>query len=626
MEKFNVPKAFYMGDCFDAYTFLGAHPATVSGQKGWIFRVWAPSAREISVCGDFNDWKGTQMVGSDSGVWQAFIADAKEGQLYKYNILGNDGSVIMHADPYAFASEVRPDTASRLTTLNFQFNDEAWMKSRSKCRNTPLNIYEMHAGSWQHKEGFAAENGPKAWYNYEELADRMIPWLKAHHYTHVEVLPLAEHPFDGSWGYQTTGYFAVTSRYGTPKQFAAFVDKCHQAGIGVIMDFVPVHFAANADALANFDGTKLYEYDSDMGFSEWGTCNFNFFRGEVSSFLCSAAALWMDVYHCDGIRMDAISRAIYWVGDPNRGINEGAVKFLQKMNHGLNARWPEGIYVAEDSTNFVKVTAATRYGGLGFDYKWDLGWMHDTLNYFATPFGERQSHYHDLTFSMAYFYNELYLLSLSHDEVVHGKKTIIDKIWGTYEEKCSQVRTLYFYMYGHPGKKLNFMGNELAHFREWDEKREMDWNLLEYPFHDNFQKYMAKLGEIYEKEAALHAGEYDSRCFEWVACESIDQGVYAWMRKAPDGSRLLMVMNTQDKEWKDFPLYFANPVKATLVLDSEAPEWGGTNKAKKTITARAGGVYGKDYTLPVILPAMGSLMYRLKDVAVPVKKTAKNKK
>ena len=256
----------------------------------------------------------------------------------------------------------------------------------------------------------------------------------------------------------------------TPADFAAFVNACHRMGIGVIMDFVPVHFAANGDALANFDGTHLYEYDSDVGHSEWGTCNFNYYRREVCSFLNSAAALWMDVYHCDGIRMDAISRALYWQGDPNRGVNEGAVTFLRNLNHGLNERWPTGIYTAEDSTNFLKVTAPTRYDGIGFDYKWDMGWMHDTLDYFATPFGERPDAYHKLTFSMQYFYNELYLLALSHDEVVHGKKTIIDKLWGTYEEKCAQLRTLYFYMYTHPGKKLNFMGNELGHFREWDEK------------------------------------------------------------------------------------------------------------------------------------------------------------
>ena len=605
MSFFPVPRGFYTGDCFDAYRFLGAHPAVHGNAAGWLFRVWAPSARAVTVCGDFNAWQGQPMEPAAGGVWSAFVPGAQAGQLYKFNICGRDGAWTMRADPYALATELRPANASVLTVLDFAFDDDVWMQRRSKCRNEPLNIYELHAGSWQHRGGAA-----DGWLNYEELAGRLIPWLKAHHYTHVELLPLAEHPFDGSWGYQTTGYFSVTSRYGTPAQFAAFVNACHKADIGVIMDFVPVHFACNGDALVNFDGTHLYEYDSDVGRSEWGTCNFNYYRGEVRSFLNSAAAFWMDVYHCDGIRMDAISRAIYWLGDPARGVNEGAVSFLQALNHGLNERWPTGIYVAEDSTNFLKVTAPTRYQGLGFDYKWDLGWMHDTLDYFATPFGERPQHYHKLTFSMAYFYNEIYLLSLSHDEVVHGKKTIIDKLWGTYEEKTAQLRTLYFYMYTHPGKKLNFMGNELAHFREWDESRPLDWELLRFPFHDAFQRYMGRLGDIYCSEPALYDGEYDSRNFEWVACESIDQGLYAWLRRARGGT-LLCVMNTQNVPHEAFPLYLKFSCRATPLLNTESTEWGGAAGPAEPLHTAEGGVYGRDYTLAVTVPAMGSLLYRL---------------
>ncbi|MCI5901435.1 MAG: 1,4-alpha-glucan branching protein GlgB [Blautia sp.] len=606
-----IPKEFHMGDCVDAYHFLGAHPVSEDGVSGWSFRIWAPNAKAVEVCGDFNEWKGTPMVGTDCGVWNLYLQEPREGQLYKYNIQDQNGHWMMHSDPYAFAAELRPGTASRLVDLSFIFEDEAWMKARTKCHRKPVNIYELHAGSWKHKPGMEEEDGPDSWYSYEELADLLIPWLLEHHYTHVELLPLSEHPFDGSWGYQTTGYFAVTGRYGSPAQFAAFVNACHKAGIGVLMDFVPVHFAANADGLERLDGTPLYEYDSDVGYSEWGTHNFNFYRGEVCSFLLSAAAMWMDVYHCDGIRMDAISRAIYWMGDPNRGVNEGAVRFLQKMNHHLNAHWPTGIYIAEDSTNYLKVTAPTRYGGLGFDYKWDLGWMHDTLDYFATPFWERKDRYHMLTFSMAYFYNELYMLCFSHDEVVHGKKTIIDKLWGTYEEKCSQLRTLYFYMYTHPGKKLNFMGNETAHFREWDEKKELNWNLLTFPFHDAFQKYIARLGELYSSQEALYKEEYDSSCFEWVACESLSQGVYAWLRRNYEGSTVLCIMNTQNQTWEDFPMYLRSPSRAVLLLDSEAPCWGGENHAKQILETTEGGVYGKDYTLSVTIPSMGSLLYQL---------------
>ncbi|MCI2048025.1 MAG: 1,4-alpha-glucan branching protein GlgB [Faecalibacterium sp.] len=610
MTSAPLPQEFYTGTCFDAYRFLGAHPVSGVPAGGWAFRVWAPSALEVRLCGDFNGWQGQLMAFAPGGIWSLTVPTAREGQLYKYEILGRDGSRVLHSDPYAFGTEVRPKNASVLTRLDFCFDDAAWMENRDKCRSRPLNIYELHAGSWRHRSPEETLAGPAAWYDYEQLAARLIPWLTEHHYTHVELLPLSEHPFDGSWGYQTTGYFSVTSRYGTPRQFAAFVSACHKAGIGVLMDFVPVHFAANADGLARFDGTCLYEYDSDVGHSEWGTCNFNFYRGEVRSFLSSACAMWMDVYHCDGIRMDAVSRAIYWMGDPARGVNEGAVKFVQSVNHGLNERWPTGIYVAEDSTNYLKVTVPTRYGGLGFDYKWDLGWMHDTRNYFATPFGERPAHYHALTFSMQYFYNELYLLSFSHDEVVHGKKTILDGLWGTYAEKCSQARTLYFYMYTHPGKKLNFMGNELGHFREWDEARELDWGLLRYPFHDMFQKYMARLGSIYQNEPALYDGEYDSRCFEWVACESIDECLYAWLRQSR-GQTLLCIMNTSDRALSHFPLYLKFPCRAVLLLNTEAAEWGGESAIRAPLHTTSGGVYGRDFTLKVNVPAMGSLLYRL---------------
>ena len=597
-------QGFYTGREFDADTFFGAHPY----EDGTHFAVWAPSARDVKVItsglsdGSWAEW---QMHRSYSGCWEADAAGVTRGTCYQYRVCGADGSVVDHCDPYGTAMTLRPDGRSIVWGApTCQWTDSAWMAKRSKNFDAPLNIYEAQAGSWRCKE----DGTP---YTYSELAKQLPAYLKENGYTHLELMPLSEYPFDGSWGYQTTGYFSVTSRYGTPAQFAGFVNACHRMGIGVIMDFVPVHFAANADALAKFDGTYLYEYDSDVGHSEWGTCNFNYYRREVCSFLNSAAALWMDVYHCDGIRMDAISRALYWQGDPNRGVNEGAVTFLRNLNHGLNERWPTGIYMAEDSTNFLKVTAPTRYDGIGFDYKWDMGWMHDTLDYFATPFGERPDAYHKLTFSMQYFYNELYLLALSHDEVVHGKKTIIDKLWGTYEEKCAQLRTLYFYMYTHPGKKLNFMGNELGHFREWDEKKELDWGLMKYPFHDSFQKYFAELGRLYATEPALYDGEYNPNCFEWIACESRDEGVYAWLRKGA-GQTILCVMNTQNTAHKKFPLYFQYPCAADELLNSEAACWNGADRSRtRHLHTTDGGVYGRDYTLSVDLPAMGSRMYRI---------------
>ena len=600
-----LPQEYHTGACFDLYRHLGAHPC----KGGWSFRIWAPGALDVQLEGDFNGWQGAPMSRDNAGVWSC-TAKAKEGQLYKFRVLGPDGSWVEHSDPCALAAELRPGTASRLfdlSRLEAQFTDGVWMAGQDKHYDRPMNIYEMHAGSWKRKPD-------GSWYDYEELAQELIPWLVEHQYTHVELLPLAEHPFDGSWGYQNTGYFAPTSRYGTPVQFARFVNACHLAGIGVLMDFVPVHFAKNADGLARLDGTFLYEYDSDVGQSEWGTCNFNFYRGEVRSFLNSAAAIWLDLYHCDGIRMDAISRALYWLGDPSRGVNQGAVQFLQNMNQGLHQRFPSAILTAEDSTNFLKVTAPVEYDGLGFDYKWDMGWMHDTLDFFATPFDQRRDAYHKLTFSMSYFYNELYLLSLSHDEMVHGKKTVIDKLWGTYEEKFAQARLLYFYMLTHPGKKLNFMGSELAHFREWDEERELDWMLLRYPLHDAFHKYIAALNGLYHAEPALYEGEYNAACFEWVACQSRDEGIYAYLRKGRGGP-LLAVMNTQPKAYLKYPLYLAEGCTARMLFSTDLQQWGGTTRAPSQPQATLpGGVFGRNHTLYVDLPPLSGALYRLEEL------------
>ena len=609
-----LPQEYHTGACFDLYRHLGAHPC----KEGWSFRIWAPGALDVQLEGDFNGWQGAPMTRDNAGVWSC-TAKAKEGQLYKFRVLGPDGCWTEHSDPCALAAELRPGTASRLFDLSHleaQFTDGVWMAGQDKHYDRPMNIYEMHVGSWKRRPD-------GSWYDYEELAQELIPWLVEHQYTHVELLPLAEHPFDGSWGYQNTGYFAPTSRYGTPVQFARFVNACHMAGIGVLMDFVPVHFAKNADGLARLDVTFLYEYDSDVGQSEWGTCNFNFYRGEVRSFLNSAAAIWLDLYHCDGIRMDAISRALYWLGDPSRGVNQGAVQFLQNMNQGLHRRFPSAILTAEDSTNFLKVTAPVEYDGLGFDYKWDMGWMHDTLDFFATPFDQRRDAYHKLTFSMSYFYNELYLLSLSHDEMVHGKKAVIDKLWGTYEEKFAQARLLYFYMLTHPGKKLNFMGSELAHFREWDENRELDWMLLRYPLHDAFHKYIAALNGLYHAEPALYEGEYNAACFEWVACQSRDEGIYAYLRKGRGGP-LLAVMNTQPKAYLKYPLYLAEGCTARMLFSTDLQQWGGATKAPSQPQATLpGGVFGRNHTLYVDLPPLSGALYRLEELPAQERRKAR---
>ena len=602
-----IDRSFFAGECFDAYRVLGAHPCRDDfGQEGWRFAVWAPGAVAVEICGGFDGWgPGVPMQKADTGVWSGFVLGLAEGELYKYRIHGKDGSTVMRADPYAFSTELRPGTASRLARMDFAFDDSSWMERRDKCRNLPLNIYELHAGSWKHKPNATREDGSDGWYNYRELARELIPWLLDHRFTHVELLPLAEHPFDGSWGYQTTGYFSVTSRYGDPADFAAFVNACHRMGIGVIMDFVPVHFAANGDALANFDGTHLYEYDSDVGHSEWGTCNFNYYRREVCSFLNSAAALWMDVYHCDGIRMDAISRALYWQGDPNRGVNGSTLEFLKGMNQGLQQRHPTAILIAEDSTSFPKVTAPVEYGGLGFDYKWDLGWMNDTLDYFKKTSEERRENLGKLTFSMMYAWNEHYILPFSHDENVHGKATIVQKMYGDYEGKFPQARALYLYMAVHPGKMLDFMGNEFAQLREFDESREQDWMVLKYPNHDDFHRYRKALNEAYCKNEAFWSREYDPAAFQWLDCAHPELDACAIWREGNEGA-VLAAFNFGDTALEDYTLTLPRAGKLTLLLDTDWQCFGGKTEKPKRAAGKA-----CDGTLKVTLAPFSGRLYKL---------------
>lgn len=457
---------FYDGKAFDVYKYLGAHPEK---DGGVTFRTFALNADKVAVLGEFNGWKDTFMSDEQrKGFFEITIPEAKVGQMYKYAVYSKLGR-IEHCDPYGFGMELRPNFASIIRNLDeYYFSDEKWMKERTLNYDKPLNIFEMHMGSWKRNDA-----DPNGWYKYDEIADDLIAYLKKYHFTHVEFMPLAEHPFDGSWGYQQTGFFAPTSRYGTAAQLKKLVDRLHNAGIGAIVDFVPAHFANDYYALKEFDGTELYEYPaSDVSDSEWGTRNFIYARREVMSFMMSAANYWLAEYHFDGLRMDAISRVIYWMGDEKRGVNETSVDFLKQLNEGLHRLHPTAMLIAEDSTSYPGCTKPTWVGGLGFDYKWDLGWMNDTLDYFMKQSDERKNVPEKLTFSMYYFYNERHLLPLSHDEVVHGKKTIIDKIFGDYDMKFPQCRSLYLYMMMHPGKKLNFMGNEIAMFREWDETKE----------------------------------------------------------------------------------------------------------------------------------------------------------
>ena len=598
---------FYMGNVFDAYEFFGAHPTP----DGTAFRTFAPSADRITIIGEWNNWQEENMI-KDGHVWSYFSARAKKGQMYKYVIYSSLGRV-EHCDPYGFAMELRPNFASIITDLDeYKFTDSEWLEKRSKNYNEPLNIYEVHLGSWHTDPD--NENG---WYSYSDIADKLIKYVKKHHYTHIEFMPLSEHPADCSWGYQNTGFFAPTSRYGTPAQLMKLIDKCHKNDIGVIMDFVPVHFAIDGYALAKYDGTCLYEYpDSDVTISEWGTCNFIHSRREVCCFLQSAANYWLEKYHFDGLRMDAISRAIYWQGKPERGVNKCTVDFLKKMNSGLHALHPTAMLIAEDSTAFPKVTAPVEYDGLGFDYKWDLGWMNDTLDYFRTPPAERKYHHGKITFSMQYFYNELYLLPISHDENVHGKATVIQKMWGDYEVKFPQARAFYMYMYSHPGKKLNFMGGEFAQFREWDETREQDWDMLKYPLHDSFLRYMTDLEKLYTTRPSLYNGEYNPDCFKWILPDESERSVFAYKRCA-ENETTICLLNFSDKE-QNITIPADGLTDLKELINSDSNIYSGETEVKRSVKIKpAGGEFS------VKLSPFSGRLFDGEVLVTPVKSAAK---
>ena len=499
---------FYRGFEYKAYEFLGAH---LQGD-GTVFRVYAPAASSVRLLikGESMDmgriWNGQ--------FWELYVPGVYAGERYMFGINGSDGIYTERCDPYGFQMEVRPAHKSIVCNTGlYEFKDQDWMNSRKN--SGPMNIYEMHLGSWK-----------GGWQGYRNIAGELVAYLKETGYNYVEFLPLAEHPLDESWGYQTTGYFSPTSRYGSPEDLMYLIDTLHQNGIGVILDFVPVHFAVDDYGLKKFDGSFLFEYpSSDVGFSEWGSCNFMHSRPEVRCFLGSAADYWLSKFHFDGLRMDAISRMIYWQGDEKRGVNGNAVDFLKNLNAYLKETYPGIVLVAEDSTDYRGTTSS-----LGFDYKWDMGWMHDTLDFFSMPFDKRTEARGKIPFSMVYFRNEKYLLALSHDENVHGKGTIIGKIFGSDSEKMAQGRVLYLYMMTHPGAKLNFMGSELAQKNEWNEKKDLNWSLLDNPENKAFWDFIRDLNALYLANPALWQKDYSEDGFSWIDTSSIDPLVYGYKR------------------------------------------------------------------------------------------------
>ena len=545
---------FHEGTNYRAYEKLGAHPREHEGSRGVQFAVWAPNARRVSVTGDFNAWDGRahpMRKRNDGGVWELFIPGLDAGTLYKFEILTREGHVLLKSDPFAFSSEVRPRTASIVCRRDgYAWKDGAWMKRRAKtpALNQPISVYEVHAGSWRRN----AEEGER-WLSYREMAETLIPYVRDLGYSHIEFLPLSEHPFDGSWGYQTIGYYSATSRFGSPDDLKHLIDQCHQAGIGVILDWVPAHFPRDAHGLARFDGTHLYEHaDPRQGeHRDWGTLIFNYGRHEVRSFLMSNAVFWAEEFHIDGMRVDAVASMLYldysrqpgeWIPNRHGGReNLEAVDFLRKFNEVIHAEFPGFLTFAEESTAWPMVSRPVYLGGLGFGLKWNMGWMHDTLEYMAKDPVHRKYHHNSLTFSLIYAFNENFILPFSHDEVVHGKRSMIDKMPGDVWQRFANLRLLYAYMYAHPGKKLLFMGQEFGQWSEWNCHRQLDWELLEYRYHRGLKDLVRDLNKLYHATPALYELDFESSGFEWIDLHDSEQSVVSFLRKGetdPDDSRV----------------------------------------------------------------------------------------
>ncbi|MCL1991093.1 MAG: 1,4-alpha-glucan branching protein GlgB [Defluviitaleaceae bacterium] len=581
---------FHDGTYFRSYEIFGAQLITTDAGQGVAFTVWAPQAQKVSVVGDFNDWKGHQhgmeKINAE-GIWHLFIPHLQTGDCYKYEILTCDGQKRLKADPYGTYAEIRPQTASVVYSLEgYKWKDNKW-KREQKNKNwqqAPLNIYEFNMGSWKKKGIKVAtekydESDIHSFYTYREIAEVLIPYLKAHKFTHVEVMPLVEHPYDRSWGYQGTGYYSVTSRYGNPHDFMYLVDQCHQAGIGVLIDWVPGHFCKDDHGLYLFDGAPTYEYRhaSVRENPTWGTANFDLGRKEVQSFLISNALFWLEYFHIDGFRIDAVANMLYWEPHGHPEKNELAVHFLQKLNEAIHLHYPEALVCAEDSTDWPGVTASVAGGGLGFDYKWNMGWMNDVLSYMeASPY-DRKYHHHKMTFSMLYAFSEKYILPLSHDEVVHGKKSLLNKMPGDDWQKFAQLRLLYGYMYTHPGKKLLFMGGEFGQFDEWKDMEQLDWMILEYDKHAQMNTFTKDLFAFYKRSKPLYERDHQPDGFSWIDVDNHEQSIFSFIRKAED-DYLVIVCNFTPETYHHYKVGVPSHDRYREILNSDDIKYGGSGQ------------------------------------------------
>ena len=553
----------------------GAHKDT---DGKYVFRVLAPNADEVYIKGDFTSWENTRMTKNTKYGYFFIKLDAKPGDYYKY-IVVHEGNWVEKTDPFARAMDKEGDFASIITDDSYDFSDEEFIKQRDKNFDKPLNIYEIHIGSWLRYNDKV---------NFLDIVDKLVDYVKEMNYTHVEIMPITEYPYYPSWGYQSSGFFATSSRFGSPVDLKKFVDILHQNGIGVILDMVAVHFASDYFGLDHFDGTGMYEsIYPDLKYSEWGSNNFDYSKGHVRSFMKSAMTYWLENFHFDGIRIDAVSYMIHYNGNKNRGVHKDNIEFIKDLNKTIHEAFPNVMLIAEDSSDFPQVTGKVEYGGLGFDYKWDLGWMNDTLRYFKTDSINRIDHQANINFSMFYFYNERFILPLSHDEVVHMKGAMINKMAGSYEEKFKQLKLLYAYQMTHPGKKLNFMGNEIATFDEWNEHESINWDILKFPTHDDIHRYVKDLNSLYLESPAFFEKDYEEEGFSWKVVDDNINSVFAYERKAGD-ERYLVVLNMTNTYKGAFEIPYDEDLEFVEVLDSLSETYGGSRWEKRKIKIEKG--------------------------------------
>ncbi|MDI6401596.1 1,4-alpha-glucan branching protein GlgB [Balneolaceae bacterium ANBcel3] len=605
------------------YEWMGSHTMTIGEVSGTRFVVAAPNARRVSVVGSFNDWDGRRhpmRKYHEQGIWEIFIPGISEGDTYKYEIAvkGNDVPMLK-ADPYAFYSEVRPRNASIVKNIDqYEWQDSEWMSGRTKGFDTPMSIYEVHLGSW--KKNKMAPNG---FLTYRELADDLVPYVSGLGFTHIELLPIAEHPYDPSWGYQITGYFAPTSRFGSPEDFMYFIDACHQAGIGVIIDWVPAHFTKDDHGLRMFDGTSLYEHaDPRQGeHRDWGTLIFNYGRTEVINFLISNAVYWCDKYHIDGLRVDAVASMLYldysredgeWLPNQYGGReNVEAIDFIKRFNIVLNEEFEGVITMAEESTSWPMVSRPTFTGGLGFDYKWNMGWMNDTLKYMAIDPIFRKYHHNQLTFSMIYAFTENFLLPLSHDEVVHMKRSLISKMPGDDWQKFANLRLLYTYMFAHPGKKLLFMGAEIAQWTEWNSEQSIDWGLTKYERHNGIQALIKDLNSVYTEQKALHQVDFDWSGFQWIDFSDADSGILAFMRRGKsEYDTLVCIFNFTPQVHYEYRIGVPREGTYRTIFNSDSEYYGGSNFGNDKMVAIKGDWHDQPASIKVNIPPLAGIIVK----------------